>query len=89
MTVNTTTWFEAQKRIRNVSSGCKEMKGLKDGFCNRRSCQAELVGNPQFYMSDHETATDGRLYYCEPCAIEFNKVDDRFRLTRRCTAEAS
>jgi hypothetical protein len=84
-----TTWFEAQKRLRNLSSGFNEMKGLKDGRCNRKACQAQLAGLPQFSMRDHEMHTDGRLYYCEKCAIRFNNDDDASGLPRRCTAEPS
>lgn len=61
-------------------------KGQKDGSCNRTACQAPLAGRPQYYMRDYGT-TDGRLYYCEPCAIDFTHWDriDRPGQPFRCT----
>ena len=61
-------------------------KGKKDGSCNRTACQAPLAGRRQYYMRDHMT-TDGRLYYCEPCAIDFTHWDriDSPNQPYRCT----
>lgn len=85
------TPFEKDKRKRNLADGYKETKGLKGGHCNRFRCQAPLSlpdGTllQQSWMIDHERFTgEGRLYYCHPCTIRFNKADDDFRQPRRCT----
>ncbi len=87
------TVFEREKRARNLTDGYKETKGLRGGHCNRAACQAPLTDPdggllPQSSMRDHERFTDGRLYYCWPCTLQFNEADDRFREPRRCTMEA-
>lgn len=79
--------FERDKRRRNLAEGYKETKGLKDGHCNRRACQAPLAGTRQFYMRDHETFTDGRLYYCDDCAAQFDMADRRMMNGLRCTLD--
>lgn len=84
------TPFEQDKRRRNLAEGFKETKGLKDGHCNRRACQAPLAGQRQSSMRDHETFTaDGRLYYCAPCTHLFNEADRQFQRDNppRCTWE--
>lgn len=82
------TPFEMRKSTRNLEEGYKETKGLKDGHCNRSACQASLFGKPQSWMRDHETFTDYRLYYCEPCTRLFNEFDDKYAVGhRRCTME--
>jgi hypothetical protein len=82
-------WFEDEKRRRNLTAGYEETKGLKDGHCNRRACQAPLAGRPQSSMEDHELMTDGRLYYCLPCTRRFDDADEQFQphLPKRCRRE--
>jgi len=61
-------------------------KGKRDGSCNRTACQDVLAGQlPRWSMSDHEHFTNGRLYYCQTCAEDFNKSDIRFGTPERCT----
>jgi hypothetical protein len=79
--------FEIRKIRRNLAEGYRETKGLKNGHCNRRACQAPLDGKPQAYMGDHETFTNERLYYCLPCAKQFNDWDDKIGEPRRCTVD--
>lgn len=84
------TAFERNKRQRNIADGYKETKGLQNGHCNRRACQAPLSTPdgrplPQSYMRDHETASDGKLFYCLPCTRQFDEADARFGDPRRCT----
>lgn len=62
-------------------------KGKKDGRCNRTACQRSLAGEPQWTMSDHQNHTDGRLYYCQSCAFQFNDWDDKCGVPRRCRPE--
>ena len=83
------SWFEREKRKRNLADGYKETKGLKDGHCNRYACQAPLAGQPQSWMRDHETQTDSKLYYCLKCTMAFNESAMRFQpdMPRRCTME--
>jgi hypothetical protein len=83
------TWFEQNKRMRNNKDGYPDDKGLKDGHCNRSGCLRPLEGRPQYWMTDHETFTDARLYYCQPCAHQFDRADDQFRSPRRCTRETA
>ena len=63
-------------------------KGKKNGSCNRTACQVPLTGQPQFWMQDY-TITNGRLYYCARCEIEFSKWDriDRPGAPLRCTPD--
>ncbi len=80
--------FEAGKVARNMLKGYERLKGLKDGNCNRAACQRPLAGQPQSSMIDHETFTNGRLYYCEECTEQFNKSDREFAGGQyRCTWE--
>lgn len=88
------TPFEKDKRKRNLLSGYKETKGLRDGHCNRYACQKPLADESEmtgrrYSMIDHETFTTGRLYYCCRCSIEFNKVDDQMNRERRITVETT
>lgn len=77
--------FEISKRKRNLREGYPETKGLKDGHCNRGGCCQPLAGRPQFFMTDHETFTDERLYYCPECADQFNRWDKHNGTPMRCT----
>lgn len=82
--------WEFAKRKRNLADGYKETKGLRNGHCNRQACQADLNGQRQSYMIDHERFTEGeRLYYCHPCTLKFNEADRQFQrdMPRRCTLE--
>lgn len=84
--------FEDRKRKRNLADGFKETKGLKDGHCNRKACQAPLaeesrIFGRRFSMTDHETFTTARLYYCHHCADQFTLADIRNRAERRITIE--
>lgn len=60
-------------------------KGEKDGLCNRTACQRPLAGHPQWYMIHH--STKAKVFYCQPCAFQFNDWDDRCGEPRRCTRE--
>lgn len=63
-------------------------KGLKDGSCNRTACQLPLLDMPQWTMPSHGFGgTDGKLYYCESCAMKFHEADREFRNPLRCTLE--
>jgi len=63
-------------------------KGLKDGSCNVTACQLPLLGMPQWTMKSHGFGgTDGKLYYCESCAMKFHEADRQFRDPLRCTLE--
>jgi hypothetical protein len=42
-------------------------KGLSDGSCNRSACQLPLKGARQFIIRSMNA------YYCESCAIMFNR----------------
>lgn len=84
--------FEEGKRRRNLAEGFKETKGLKDGHCNRRACQTPLAEESRILgrrhsMTDHETFTNARLYYCSHCADQFTLADIRNRAERRITVE--
>lgn len=81
------SWFETEKRKRNVEDGYPETKGLKDGHCNRSGCLMPLneLPLPQYTMRDFETHTDALLYYCEGCAMMFNRDDERASMPLRCT----
>jgi hypothetical protein len=72
--------------MRNNEAGTPS-KGLKDGHCNRSGCLRPLAGQHQYWMCDHETFTDARLYYCQPCAHQFDRADDQFEALRRCTPQ--
>lgn len=70
------TWFETEKRKANIAAGFNETKGLLDGRCNRRDCQAPLGTEPlRCSMRDHELNSNERLYYCMACAILFDVAD--------------
>ena len=77
--------FERTKRKRNVKEGYPETKGLKDGHCNRSGCLRPLAGKIQYTMTDHETFTNEKLYYCSPCAEDFTKWDEHIKAPIRCT----
>jgi hypothetical protein len=79
--------FERTKRARNLKEGYPEDKGLKNGHCNRSGCLAPLTGRLHYWMRDHETFTDAKLYYCEPCAEQFTRWDKHIGAMIRCTLE--
>jgi hypothetical protein len=79
--------FERTKRARNLKEGYPEDKGLKNGRCNRSGCLAPLAGRPHYWMRDHETFTDARLYYCDSCAEQFARWDKHIGAPIRCTLE--
>ncbi|MGX9944917.1 hypothetical protein ACTG4Q_20865 [Bradyrhizobium denitrificans] len=79
--------FERAKRARNLKEGYPEDKGLRNGHCNRSGCLAPLTGRPHYWMRDHETFTDAKLYYCEPCADQFTRWDKHIGAPIRCTLE--
>ncbi|ARQ95418.1 hypothetical protein [Bradyrhizobium phage BDU-MI-1] len=81
------TMFERSKRARNRKEGYPEDKGLKNGHCNRSGCLAPLEGQPHWWMIDHETFTDARLYYCQVCADQFTAWDRHIGAPIRCTLE--
>jgi hypothetical protein len=82
------TPFERDKRRRNIVAHYYEDKGLRDGRCNRQACQQPLaVWRHRASMRDHETNTNERLYYCPPCAQQFDAADDEMRQPRRITYE--
>jgi hypothetical protein len=81
--------FERTKRKRNLKEGYPEDKGLMNGHCNRSGCLAPLSGQPHWWMTDHETFTDARLYYCEACANQFTAWDKQIKAPIRCTLEES
>lgn len=58
------------------------LKGKKNGRCNRTACQAPLEDDTNWSM--HNYMTGGRLYYCTPCARDFNDWDRRTRKPLRC-----
>ncbi len=80
-----TTAFEVEKRKRNLAQDYQETKGLLDGHCNRSACQRPLEGQPQWWMTDHESFTDEKLYYCDRCAMDFNRWDRQIGAPVRCT----
>jgi hypothetical protein len=79
--------FERSKRRRNLQENYPEDKGLKNGHCNRSGCLAPLEGQPHWWMTDHETFTDARLYYCQACANQFTAWDKQIKAPIRCTLE--
>lgn len=82
------SWFETAKREANLAAGFIETKGLRDGHCNRRDCQAPLIGERfRCSMRDHEFNTDGRLYYCRACAVLFDQADRHSRHGPRISRE--
>jgi hypothetical protein len=82
------SWFETEKRKRNLAAGYEETKGLENGHCNRAACQEPLLpGDPRGWMRDHETNTDAKLYYCLGCVLLFNETDRQMGRPFRCTVE--
>lgn len=69
-------------------SELKADKGKRDGSCNRTACQAPLKGRPQWYMRE-SAIHEGRLYYCDACARDFNAWDRRSGDPKRCTYDST
>ena len=63
-------------------------KGLANGSCNRRACQAPLSGEPVHQFMEGIFTGGPRLHYCAGCAADFDAWDLRSGDAVRITREA-
>lgn len=64
--------------VEDRSTAIMSDKGLANGSCNRRDCQAPLAEEPEHQFMDGNFTGGPRLHYCERCAKLFDRDDRQF-----------